>query len=287
MTALDVIPATIAARTERQAMDWSLVLASQGIEVTLQREAEDGSWQLLVAPQDEPRARVAIRQYLQENRGFEWQHEVPGSDYWFDGRVIFWGLAVGFVFLATLGPVESGLFKTALVRQGQWWRAFTAEWLHRDIAHLASNLSIGILFLGLAMARFGAGIALLGSLLAGALANYLGLMVRAEDYQGLGASGWIMGALGMIVAQAVPHWNTGRRGNRIVISSLGTGALLFILLGTDQSSDVVAHFGGFAFGVLMGAIAAFFPKAWLPGLNRAALILFGIIVAVTTGLALR
>jgi rhomboid protease GluP len=255
---------------------------------------------LLVAPQDDPRARGAIRQYLQENRGFEWHHEVPGSDYWFDGRVVFWALAVGFVFLATLGPVEAGLFDTALVRRGQWWRAFTAEWLHNDIAHLTSNLAVGILFLGLAMARFGAGIALLGSLLAGALANYLGMMLRTgalanylgllekvEDYPGLGASGWIMGALGMIVAQAVPRWNTGRRGNRIVVSSLGTGALLFILLGTDLSSDVLAHFGGFAFGILLGALAAFFPKTWLPGLNRVALILFFVVVAVTTGLALR
>lgn len=281
-------------------MDWSLVLASEGIEVTLEQSSTDGGWRLLVAPQDEPRARGAIRQYLQENRGFEWQHEVPGSDYWFDGRVIFWGLAVGFVFMATLGPVEAGLFDTKLVRQGQWWRAFTAEWLHNDVAHLTSNLATGILFLGLAMARFGAGIALLGSLLAGALANYLALLVKTDalanylgfltkedNYPGLGASGWIMGALGMFVAQSVPRWNTGRRGNRVVISSLGTGALLFILLGTDQSSDVVAHFGGFAFGILFGAIAAFFPKAWLPGLNRVALILFAIVVAVTTGLALR
>jgi rhomboid protease GluP len=281
-------------------MDWSLVLASEGIEVTLERSSTDGGFRLLVAPHDELRARGAIRQYLQENRGFEWHHEVPGSDYWFDGRVIFWALAVGFVFMATLGSVESGLFKTELVRQGQWWRAFTAVWLHADIAHLTSNLAAGILFLGLAMARFGAGIALLGSLLAGVLANFFGLLLRTDalahylgvfakedNYNGLGASGWVMGALGMLVAQAVPRWNTGRRGNKVVLSSLGTGALLFILLGTDQSSDILAHFGGFVCGLLLGTIAAFLPKAWLPGLNRAAFILFVVVVAVTSGLALR
>ena len=287
MTALEIIPASIRSRSERQAMDWSLVLASEGIEVTLDRDPLNAGWRLLVAPEDELRARGAIRQYCRENRAFEWQHEVPGSDFWFDGRVIFWGLAVALVFIITQGPVDGGLFDTRLVRQGDWWRAFTAEWLHRDLAHLASNLTIGMLFLGLAMARFGAGLGLFGSLLAGGLANFAGMILRAENYRGLGASGLVMGALGMIVAQAVPWWRSGRRGNRVVLSSLGTGALLFILLGTDPSSDIVAHSAGLVFGMFFGALAAFLPQTWKPALNRAALAAFGGLVLGTGWLALR
>ncbi|HAB14914.1 MAG TPA: rhomboid family intramembrane serine protease [Verrucomicrobiota bacterium] len=276
------LPAAIRARSERQAMDWSLVLASQGIEVTLDRDPLDGVWCLLVAPAEEPRARAAIRQYRIENRGFEWQRELPGSDYLFDGRVVFWALAIAFVFLLTGGSDHAGIFDTQLVRQGQWWRAFTAEWLHRDVAHLFSNLAMGMLFLGLAMARFGAGVALLGSLLAGALANGVGLLLRGEDYLGLGASGLVMGALGMVIAQAVPRWRSGRRGNRVVLTSLGTGALLFILLGTDPSTDVLAHTAGLVFGIIFGAIAAWLPLSVLNRANPFALAAF-LLLALGTG----
>ena len=43
--------------------------------------------------------------------------------------------------------------------------------LHADVAHLAANISIGILFLGLAMGCFGAANAMLLSLLGGVLGN--------------------------------------------------------------------------------------------------------------------
>ncbi len=279
--------AVIRARTERQAMDWSLVLTSQGIEVALDQDPVAGGWCLLVWPADEARARSSIRQYCRENRGFEWHREVPGSDFLFDGRVVFWALALALVFLVTQGPMEPAVFDTAKVRQGEWWRAFTATWLHRDIAHLASNLAVGLLFLGLAMARFGAGVALLGTLLAGALANFTGMMLRGEDYRGVGASGCVMAALGMIVAQSLPGWRSGRRGNRVVLTSLGAGAMLFVLLGTDPSSDIVAHAGGLVFGILFGALAALVPQRARPPVNWVALGVFVVLVLGTAVLTLR
>lgn len=287
MTALEIEPALIPARTERQAMDWSLVLASEGIEVTLQRDAVSGHWSLLVAPADEERARGAIRQYCRENRGFGWHREVPGTGFWFDGRVFLWALAVALVFAVTQGPFEPGLFDTQRVRAGEWWRAFTAVWLHRDVAHLFSNIGVGVLFLGLATARFGVGVALFGSFLAGALANAAGLVLRGEDYRGLGASGMVMAALGLLVAQGLPRWRAGRLGNRVALTSLGAGAFLFILLGVDQSSDILAHAGGMVFGFLIGLMAVRIPDSRLPGANVLAMAAFTACATLTWFLALR
>ncbi len=287
MSVLETADALIPARTERQAMDWSLVLTSEGIEVTLDQDAVSGHWSLKVAPVDEVRARNAIRQYCRENRGFGWHREVPGTDFWFDARVLLWALGVALVFVVTQGPLESALFATARVRSGEWWRAFTAVWLHGDVAHLTSNLGIGILFLGLATARFGVGVGLMASYLSGALANVAGLVLRGENYNGLGASGMVMGALGLLVAQGLPRFRSGRLGNRVALTTLGAGAFLFILLGTDQASDILAHAGGFVFGFLFGLLALRLNERGLRKWNGPLLAAFGVLVVVPWYLALR
>lgn len=258
VTAAEDTTTTIPARTERQAMDWSLVLASQGIGVELERE-DQGRWRLRVETAEHSRALESIRRFRQENRGFEWHRELPGSDFHFDGRAALWALAVVLVY-AIQDRLTRGLFDTRAVVQGEWWRAFSAVWLHQDTAHLASNVTLGIVFLGLAMARFGAGVALLATFLCGGLANFTGLLLRPEPYVGLGASGMIMGALGMIAAQSVPLWRTGRRGTRLMLAGLGAGALVFIQTGTNPGSDVLAHLAGFVFGILFGALSPLLPE---------------------------
>ena len=276
---------TIPAFTEREAMDWSLVLTSQGIGVEIDREPE-GSWVLRVDAGDEVRAREAIRLFQRENRGFDRKWELPGSDLLFDSSALLWGLAVCVAY--TIQDVLiHGPFDTRAFRGGDWWRAFSAEWMHRDPAHLASNLSIGIVFVGLAMARYGLGLALLGSYCAGALANVTGFALRPEAYVGLGASGMIMGALGMISAQMLPLWRSGRTGNRLALTALGTGACVFILTGTDPNSDVLAHLGGFVFGLAFGILGTHLPAKHRNLTGRIAFALFLLLNATVLVLASR
>jgi len=285
VTVSDDLQVAIRARTERQAMDWSLVLASQEIGVTLDREPQ-GEWLLLVEGADEARARAAIGQYQRENRGFDWHREIPGSDLLFDGRVLFWALATALVFLVQ-SALARGVFDTRAVHQGEWWRAVTAVWLHKDIGHLASNLALGVVFLGLAMARFGAGAALLGSLAAGALANRTAMALRPEPYIGLGASGLVMGALGMIAAQSLRLWRTGRRGTRLILTGMGAGVLVFILTGTREESDVLAHLCGFLYGLLFGGLASLIPARRQAWSNAAAGWIFLLLTLGTLAMAFR
>src|SRR5207249_3261813 len=68
MTSTEPASAIIPARSRGQAMDWSLVLLSQGIECMIEHREE--GWALLVGPQDFERAVAALRQYEIENPGW-------------------------------------------------------------------------------------------------------------------------------------------------------------------------------------------------------------------------
>jgi len=193
--------ATIPARSERQAMDWSLVLVSQGIETRIERPEQDAGWRLVVDLPDHQRALAAIRQYRLENRRRPWVRELPWSGLIFDWRSLLWSLVLISVFV--VDQARSGYWRAAgvmdnqSVSSGEWWRLFTAVTLHQDLPHLTLNVATGIALLGLAMGSFGPGVGLLAAYLAGVGGNVAGFFLYARPHAGLGASGMVMGALGV------------------------------------------------------------------------------------------
>ena len=253
--------AEIPAYSRRQAMDWSLVLASQGIEAIIERSPEQSRWLLLVHPHELERAQSSILQYRVENRGWSWRQELPGAD-----LEIHWGSIVFCVVIVLIHSLvnyqapallERGVMDNVKVQAGQWWRLFTAVFLHNDLAHLASNVTFGLLVLGLAMARYGAGLALLSAFLAGAAGNLAGYFLRTDPYTGLGASGMMMGALGMLAIHSIYLWRVSRKAFRYIASGVTAGFFLFVLFGFSPNSDVLAHLGGFVAGLFFGAILSF------------------------------
>lgn len=247
----------------RQAMDWSLVLLSQGIESTPLQDPVTGQWLLGVAEERMSAARDTIRLYERENRAWPLRQALPWAGGAFDWAAVAWVFLIAVFFMLQTQPGsmlnDAGVSRTGLVRAGEWWRPLTATCLHADLGHLALNSVFGLLLLGLAMGRFGSGLALLVTLLAGALANVMPLMWR-EDWAGsLGASGVVMAALGLLAAGAVMHQVKRRQLYRLLAQGLGGGVMLFVLLGTSASSDIPAHAAGFLFGVLLGLPLALLP----------------------------
>jgi membrane associated rhomboid family serine protease len=258
--------ATIPARSRRQAMDWSLVLASQGIEAVIEHAPESGGWMLLVEPAQCEPALAAIRQYRVENRGWLWRSRLPAGERTFHWGVLLWCWML--IVIHWLGGAEDGslagigAMNDRVAATGEWWRLFTAVTLHADVAHLAANVSTGLVVLGMAMARFGPGRALLAGLLAGALGNLAGLLLHTGHYIGLGASGMVMGGLGLLTAQSLALLRHGPLAWRPVLTGLAGGLLLFVLVGMNPASDVVAHAGGFAGGLLGGTVLSLLPTRW-------------------------
>lgn len=244
---------SIETRLHRTAMEWSLVLASQGIDHAI--EGAEGVWLLVVSGEDAARAVAAIRAYEQENATV-WRKEVKWTGLLFDWRSAFWWMLVVAIFwLSTVARPElrgAGLFIRDRFLHGEWWRAVTAVTLHADATHLAFNASSGFVLLGLAMGCFGSGRGLLASLVCGAGANVLQAFIDSGGQPSLGASGMVMGSLGLIAAQSLFERHTSAREwmGRGVLA----GALLFVILGLDVKSNVLAHLLGFLNGIVVGIV---------------------------------
>jgi membrane associated rhomboid family serine protease len=273
-------------------MDWSLVLASQDIPATIV-QSDDAGWGLVVEPQDYERALSSIRQYRLENRHWSWRQPLPWSEATFHWGAAGWCLFLVFMHwlsLTDLGAFRTGgMFATEEVAKGQWWRAFTAILLHKDLGHLLANTTIGLVLFGLTMARYGAGLGLLTAYLAGAAGNLAGYMLSATNYTGLGASGMVMGALGLITVPAAVRWPAHPRAARQLMQALLAGIFLFLMWGVNPAGDVVAHTGGFVAGALIALVLAMVsPRAlqhWL--VQTVSWVLFLGLLLTTAGLALR
>lgn len=243
----------ISARSRRQAMDWSLVLVSQGIESVIEGDAR--GWELLVPVGEYEQAIATIRQYRHENRHWSWQRQMFKGGLVFDWASISWVILL--LFFAWLMPAYQlktrGILDIAPDGHGKWWRVFTAIWLHADVEHLATNAAIGFVLLGLCMGRFGTGVGLLSAYLAGASAYAIEFVIPAEPHYSLGASGMVMGSLGILATQSFFLWRT-RYGRKYVVSAIAAGMMLFMLFGLAPGTDIVAHFGGFVIGLAFGGV---------------------------------
>jgi rhomboid protease GluP len=256
----------IPTRSREQAYEWSLVLLSQGIESLADRDEETLGWHVEVSPEEVGRALRILRQYKVENRlrrfvqtghaklRFDW------SNSWF-----FVLLVVVFALSESPGSAlrEWGRMDRARFLSGEWWRPITAVLLHHDLPHLLSNAGIGMLFIGLAGGVFGPVRAILISLFSGIAANVLGCLFHPGGYLALGASGIVMGALGLLTCDSILHRESTETNLQRIGRGLAAGFLLLVLLGFDPhpTTDVLAHVIGFAFGLALGTATTLYLKS--------------------------
>ena len=282
--------AIIECQSQAQALDWSLVLISQGIESVPIRREEDGAWVLEMAEQNFVHAKESIAAYERENTT-AWRRELKWTGLLFDGRAVIWFGAVAlFHFWVLHSPIDfktAGMVDRSAVLNGEWWRLFTAVTLHADAGHLMGNVTTGIVFLGLAMGCLGAGTAMLLSFAGGALGNVATLALHDGPFRSLGASGMVMAALGLLTAHSLMFSRHEKRAvwiGRGVIAS----CLLVVLLGLSPKSDVIAHLGGFVAGTALGMIAVRYRNVSARGgFNVTAGIICAALVGLTWILALR
>lgn len=276
----EIMTTRIPTRSRYLAMDWSLVLASQGIEAILDPGGELG-WGLIVEDRDYRRALEVIQLYQAENRNWPWRQRISPKGILFDWGSVGWVLLLGLFYWiqthAGAGFRDAGLMDAVAVSHGEWWRLFTAIFLHADLGHFAMNASIGLLLLGLVMGNCGTGLGLLAAYLAGAGGNVTTWLIFSWGHRSLGASGMVMGCVGLLVAQSIfarPE-NPGRL--KYALTGLAGGLMLFVLLGLSAESDVLAHLGGFVSGILLGSLLQVNPRL---AQHTAANILAGIIFCV-------
>jgi rhomboid protease GluP len=144
---------------------------------------------------------------------------------------------------------------SATVQEGEWWRIFTALFLHANWLHLTMN-SAGLWIFGTAVEKtMGRWRLLMVFLLAGAFGNLASAFVAHYDVA-IGASGGIFGVIGAF-AVAVwrlrsPMYHALRRRLLVVLALMV--ATDFTIGGLEPQVDNLAHVGGFVAGILIALV---------------------------------
>lgn len=245
-------------RTPDGAYEHALVVLAMNLDCFI-RERE-GGFSLEVDPEHEERVLRELDEYDSEQERFRSGGEPQVGAVGMELAVI-WVMMLVVVYLCQLrDPGITGRFlnsSTALFSEGQWWRPFTALFLHADFAHLAGNALIGGVFCVLVAQSFGQLRGWLLILASGTLGNLLtSAFHHPEVFRSLGASTATFGALGLLVGMGVVL--SLSRGNirlmRPVIVPVAVGLILFGWFGVGGvDTDVLGHLFGLVSGIVLGA----------------------------------
>lgn len=176
---------------------------------------------------------------------------------------LLWAMSVVVVFwLEALYPrciAWGELDAAALFRRHEWWRPFTALFLHADAGHLLSNGISGIFVFSAVTTAFGRGKGWLLLAIAAFAGNVASAAINhAIDYRSIGASTAVFAAVGLLTGRAArllfhlpPAYRT-----RALFVPLATGVTVLALYGIGGGAhiDIGAHVTGFCMGLVVALL---------------------------------
>ena len=252
-----------------QAFERALVILAMGLACQIEKDPAGDAYVLLADPAEMAVIRVELAMYEQEQAVPVPVVVVPIE---YDGGALptaLWVLSLCVVFWMQgddADLVARGVSSAqGIYEQGEWWRPFTALFLHADRMHLLSNIASGVLFGTWVCRSIGPWLGWALILAAGTLGNALNAVSRIDTpFASLGASTAVFGALGILTGVAVYQVTRDRpdpRSFRYLVP-LGGGLVLLSWLGvgSDPRTDVTGHVCGFAAGVLLGVAAAWWRR---------------------------
>jgi rhomboid protease GluP len=157
---------------------------------------------------------------------------------------------------------SAGAQINSLVLQGQYWRIFTAMFLHFSIAHIALNM-LSLFFVGTAVeVMYGKWRYLLIYLVSGIAGGIVTLLVMPPETIAAGASGAIFGVFGALgVFYIVNRQALGSYGRGAIANWLFWMAINLVYGFSVPGIGIWDHIGGLAAGMILGLIV-------LPRLRR-------------------
>lgn len=263
-----------------EAQENALVALAMGESIRVENGVVPGEFDLQAEAAAAPRISNELREYAAEADArvlpkilpSNWAKHPAG---WF--YVLIWTSALVFIFkMQTEDRSLSDRFASssiALIGKGEWWRPFTALFLHGDGPHLIGNLASGTVFGILVAKSIGPLKGWLMILLAGTLGNALTSAVTyPEPFVSLGASTAVFGALGIL--SGIGLVENCREEVRMpyvrVLAPLLAGMVLLGLLGganPGEGIDVFGHVFGFSAGILAGMVCRYLDRDPIPPLQ--------------------
>ncbi len=242
--------------TFRQVRDDSLVLLSQGIEHRLVR-SEEGPFQIFIVPEMESAAKTQLELYHKENPPKEENPPIPLS---FSLQPL-WVLLAPVVFTLIdfsdrINLHSEGVSDATKVLKGEWWRSLTAQTLHGDARHLASNLLCGYIVMN--MITFRIPLLRLAPFIAvaAAVANLCVSATVQTDFRSLGFSTFVFAAIGCLSVIEFRLMPKESHGMLRRFAPLCGAASLAVFLGLGENADILGH----AYGFVAGLFCGFIPK---------------------------
>lgn len=240
--------------TFRQIRDDSLVLLSQGIAHRLSR-LETGPFQIFILPEHEERARTQIALYRKENPPKEENPPLPIS---FSLQPLWVLLAPTFCTLLDFSDKVNlhapGISDASRVLRGEWWRTLTAQTLHGDMRHLASNLLCGYIVMN--MISFRIPFFRLAPFIAtaSAIVNFAVAFTVKTDFRSLGFSTFVFAAIGCLSVIEFRLMPKETHGMLRRFAPLCGATSLAVFLGLGENADIFGHAYGFIAGLFCGFI---------------------------------
>jgi rhomboid protease GluP len=238
----------------------AFVLKALGIEHVVAQS--DARFVLLVPEQFAERAIEQLRTYDEESRPKPPPAPLQLHRHAWIGSLIYALVMLGIAYCAGADVgmrdwYDAGVLRHSAIAGGELWRIVTALTLHADVGHILGNLAFGVPYGFFASQLLGGGRAWLSILLAAACGNLLDGALMDPRQSSIGASTAVFAMLGIVGAYA---WRRGQsRFNRWAHRAAPLIAAVALLAFTgvgDESTDIVAHLAGFAFGALTGTVQA-------------------------------
>ena len=253
--------------TLREANDHGLVILAMGEACRVAANADQKEFQLQAEMHPAPRIAVELDAYAAEISLPD--KTVPTRKPW--GRYAHSRVLCGYWMLLLVSVyycqgIDDSLIERArsssvgLIQRGEWWRPFTAQFLHGDLMHLIGNLLVGAAFITFVVRSIGPfkgwGLTLLCGTLGNALTSW---SYYPDHFSSIGASTSVFAALGILsglgIAESLPsrpHLPWLR-----ILTPFMAGVVLLGMLGASQDphTDVLGHICGFGFGLPAGIVA--------------------------------
>jgi membrane associated rhomboid family serine protease len=260
-----------------EAQENALVALAMGEAIRVDHGEVPGEFELRVEPAAAPRVSEELREYAAEAEvkpppplvSTSWSHHPAGMLHY-----IVWAAVLLLVFRQqSQVPSLADRYASSsvgLITDGEWWRPFTALFLHGDGGHIIGNLASGAVFGALVSKSIGPWKGWAMILLSGTVGNAITSAVTyPEPFRSLGASTAVFGALGIL--SGIGLVENFREELRMpwmrVIAPLLAGLILLGWLGgaaPGAGVDVFGHVFGFSAGVLLGAACRYFDSGNAP-----------------------
>lgn len=171
-------------------------------------------------------------------------------------NIVVWLLSLVLVGSNTNDLIGIGAMHAPRIAEGEYWRLFTAMFLHADFSHIFSN-SVSLLIFGTLTERVYGSVRFSIIYLIGGLVGSVASFMLSSGAVSVGASGAIFAIFGAFTRYLIARRDVlGEVGRQYLIMMAIIGGINFFISFAQPRIDVWAHFGGMVGGLALGNMMA-------------------------------